>query len=51
VIGAYNFKRLLPRLRRDTDARRFRTLGSIELVIGLVALALTAILVATASPK
>jgi copper transport protein len=50
VIGVYNFKRLLPRLRRDTDARRFRTLASIELVIGLAALALTAILVATASP-
>jgi copper transport protein len=50
VIGAYNFMRLLPRIRRGSDARRFRTFSTIELAIGLTALALTAILVATGSP-
>lgn len=49
-IGAYNWRRLKPGLKTEDDVPRLRRSASAEITLGLVVLAITAILVATPTP-
>lgn len=49
--GAYNWKRVLPILGSDTATARLRKSASLELVVALVVLVVTAVLVATPMPS
>jgi len=50
VTGAYNWLRVRPALGDEEGARRIRRSGTVELLIGVVVLAVTAMLVATPMP-
>lgn len=50
MIGAYNWKRVLPRLGEAVGTRRLRTSAALEVTAAVVVLALTAVLVATSPP-
>lgn len=48
--GAYNWRRILPSLGNDAATERLQRLSTLELVVGAVVLAVTAVLVATVPP-
>lgn len=50
AAGAYNWRRVKPRLSEPADASRLRTSGAIELAAAAIVLLITAILVATPTP-
>jgi len=50
LIGLYNWQKVLPRMRYADGPRRLRRSASVELLVGLVVVALTAALVATEPP-
>lgn len=49
--GAYNWLKVKPALGSDAAAGRLRRAASVELAVGVVVLAVTAVLVATAPPQ
>ncbi|HEY0995347.1 MAG TPA: CopD family protein [Gemmatimonadaceae bacterium] len=51
LLGAYNWKKALPRLGDDAGTHRIRRTVAVELVIGMVVLGLTALLVVTNPPR
>ncbi|MHB0949130.1 MAG: copper resistance CopC/CopD family protein [Gemmatimonadaceae bacterium] len=51
MLGAYNWKKVLPRLGDDAGTHRIRRTVAVELVIGMVVLGLTALLVITNPPR
>jgi putative copper export protein/methionine-rich copper-binding protein CopC len=51
LIGAYNWRRMLPVMGDETGARRIRRTASLELVVGAIVLAVTAALVVTPPPE
>ncbi len=51
LLGAYNWKKVLPRLGDDAGTHRIRRTVVVELVIGMVVLGLTALLVITNPPR
>lgn len=51
LVGAYNWKKALPKLGDDAGTHRIRRSVVVELVIGMVVLALTALLVVTNPPR
>ena len=51
ATGAYNWLRVKPALGDDVGTRRLRRSAAIELAVGGVVLAVTAVLVATATPE
>jgi putative copper export protein len=50
LTGAYNWRRVLPRLGDEAGARQIRRTASLELALGAVVLAVTAALVVTKPP-
>jgi copper transport protein len=50
LLGAYNWKKVMPRMTQPEGARRFRRSAAVELLVGGLVLALTAVLVATEPP-
>jgi putative copper export protein len=50
ILGAYNWKKVMPRMAQPGGARRFRRSAAVELLVGSLVLALTAVLVATEPP-
>jgi putative copper export protein len=50
VVGAYNFLRVRPALGEEVAARRLRRSGTVELILALAVLAVTAVLVAVPPP-
>jgi putative copper export protein len=50
AIGAWNWRRMRPRLTDDADARLLRRSTTVELAFGVLVLAVTAVLVATPPP-
>lgn len=50
LVGLYNWQKVLPRMRLPDGPSRLRRSASVELLVGLVILALTAVLVATEPP-
>lgn len=51
LLGAYNWRRLTPTLGDEESPRRFRRSASLELLLAAAVLALTAVLVGTATPE
>ncbi len=51
LIGAYNWRRMLPAMGDEAGARRIRRTASLELVVGAIVLAVTAALVVTPPPE
>ena len=51
LIGAYNWRRMLPATGDEAGARRIRRTAALELVIGAIVLAVTAALVVTPPPE
>jgi putative copper export protein/methionine-rich copper-binding protein CopC len=51
LTGAYNWRRVLPRLGDEAAAREVRRAASLELALGAVVLAVTAALVVTMPPE
>jgi putative copper export protein/methionine-rich copper-binding protein CopC len=51
LTGAYNWRRMLPKLGDEAGARRIRRTASLELIIGAVVVAITAALVVTPPPN
>jgi putative copper export protein len=49
-IGRYNWRVVLPRLRKDGDPSRVRRTARVELALGALLLAVTAALVALPAP-
>ena len=50
LLGAYNWKKVMPRIAKPEGARRFRRSAAVELLVGGLVIALTAVLVATEPP-
>jgi copper transport protein len=50
VVGAYNFLRVRPALGEETGARRLRRSGTVELLLALAVIVVTAVLVAVPPP-
>ena len=48
--GAYNWRRVRPSLGNDAGTRRLRGSAAVEIAVGVLVLAVTAVLVATAPP-
>jgi putative copper resistance protein D len=51
IMGAYNWRRMLPALGEEQGARRIRRTASVELAIGALILVITAVLVVTPIPR
>jgi putative copper export protein/methionine-rich copper-binding protein CopC len=51
LIGAYNWRRMLPAMGDEGGARRIRRTASLELLVGAIVLAVTAALVVTPPPE
>jgi putative copper export protein/methionine-rich copper-binding protein CopC len=51
LMGAYNWRRMLPGMGDETGARRIRRTASLELLVGAIVLAVTAALVVTPPPE
>lgn len=49
--GAYNWRKVKPALGHEVAAGRLRRSATLELAVGVVVVAITAVLVATATPK
>ena len=50
LLGAYNWKKVMPRIAQPQGTHRFRRSATVELLVGGLVLALTAVLVATEPP-
>jgi putative copper export protein len=51
LLGAYNWRRVVPALEAEGGAARLRRTATVELALGALVLLVTAVLVATPTPQ